>query len=155
DGSEIFFRAADPKSEELKAKEKAKDDVFMFDENYQQQHLWAASVAAKKERRITQGDFTVLSYEVAGDGKKIALHRSATPNFEDNERGEVWVMESTGSNAKQITHNHVPETNASLSPDGSKVLFLSQSNQQFDTYYNAKLFLAPAEGGEAHLLMPD
>ncbi len=155
DGSEIYFRAADPKPEELKAKEKAKDDVFMFDENYQQQHLWAVNVAAKKERRITQGDFSVLSYDLSRDGKKIALHRSPTPNIEDNERGEVWVMDANGSNAKQITHNRVPETNASLSPDGSQVLFLSQANQQFETYYNAKLFLAPANGGDARLLMPD
>src|SRR5262249_44535839 len=103
----------------------------------------------------TQGDYTVLSYEISRDGKKIALHRSPTPNFEDNERGEVWVMDANGSNAKQITHNRVPETNASLSPDGSQVLFLSQANQKFDTYYNAKIFRAPADGGDARLLMPE
>jgi dipeptidyl aminopeptidase/acylaminoacyl peptidase len=155
DGSEIFFRAADPKSEELKAKEKAKDDVFMFDENYQQQHLWSVNAGTKSERRITQGDYTVLSYELSRDGKKIALHRSPTPQIEDNELGEVWVMDANGANAKQITHNRVPETNASISPDGSRVMFLSQANDKFETYYNTKLFIAPADGGDARVLMPD
>ena len=155
DGSEIYFRAPDPKTDERKAREKAKDDVFMFDEDYQQQHLWSVNIGTKAERRITQGDFSVLSYEVSRNGKKIAMHRSPSPQIEDNELGEVWVMDVSGSNAKQITHNRVPETNASLSPDGSRVMFLSQANEKFDTYYNAKLFIAPAGGGDAKVLMPD
>ena len=43
DGKSIYFKAPDAKSEALKAREKAKDDVFMFDENYQQQHVWRVS----------------------------------------------------------------------------------------------------------------
>src|SRR5271163_3082148 len=33
DGKSIYFKAPDAKTEALKAREKAKDDVFMFDEN--------------------------------------------------------------------------------------------------------------------------
>ena len=155
DGSTIYFRAADPKTEEQKAREKAKDDVFLFDETYQQQHLWRVSVASGAEHRITQGDYTIVSYEVSRDGRKIAMHRTPTPNLEDGERGEVWVADADGGNAKQITHNHVAESGASLSPDGSQVMFLAEANQQFDTYYNRKLFIAPAGGGNARVLMPD
>ena len=39
DGTGIYFLAADPKSEERKARDKQKDDVFLFDEDYQQRHL--------------------------------------------------------------------------------------------------------------------
>src|ERR1700722_3153946 len=46
DGALIYFRAADPKSDERKSREKVKDDVFMFDEDYQQQHLWTVSVGS-------------------------------------------------------------------------------------------------------------
>ena len=69
-------RAADPKSDEQKAREKPKDDVFMFDENYKQQHLWSVDVAGRAEHRITQGDYSVLSYDLSDDGSKIALHRA-------------------------------------------------------------------------------
>jgi dipeptidyl aminopeptidase/acylaminoacyl peptidase len=155
DGSTMYFRAADPKSDEQKAREKSKDDVFMYDENFQQQHLWSVSVAQKAEHRITQGDYSVLSYEVSRDGRKIAMHRAPSPNLGDGELGEVWVSDASGSNAKQITHNKVPENGATLSPDGSQVMFLSQSNQNFENYYNAKIFLAPADGGNARVLMPD
>jgi len=155
DGSTIYFRAADPKSDEQKAREKLKDDVFMFDEDYQQQHLWSVRVANRAEHRITQGGYSITAYDLSEDGKKIVAHRAPTPQIEDSDQNEVWVMDSTGANARQITHNKVQETDASFSPDGSQVLFLSQANQKFDTYYNRKIFVAPASGGEARLLMPD
>ena len=64
-------------------------------------------------------------------------------------------MDASGANAKQLTKNKVPEGNASMSPDGSTVLFTSGSNEQFDIYYNDKLFLVPAAGGTARVLLPE
>ena len=155
DGGIIYFRAADPKSEKEKAKEKLKDDVFQFDENFQQQHLWKISVSSKAETRLTHGDYSVISYNLSVDGKKFAINRSPTPLIEDGDQSEVWVMDADGTNARQITHNQVGESEAVLSPDNSKVLFLSQSDQKFETYFNRKIFVAPAGGGDARVLMPD
>jgi dipeptidyl aminopeptidase/acylaminoacyl peptidase len=154
-GAAIYFRAADPKPETQKAREKLKDDVFMFDENYEQQHLWSVSAPAGTEHRVTQGPYSVLAYELSKDGKKIAFHRAPTPLIEDGDQSEVWVMDAAGSNAKQITHNQVEESDAELSPDDTEVLFLSQANRKFETYYNRKIFIEPSGGGEARLLMPD
>ena len=54
------------------------------------------------------------------------------------------MTDLNGTNAHQITNNNVPESEPSLSPDGSQVMFLSQANAKFDTYYNRKIFVAPA-----------
>ena len=129
--------------------------MFLFDENYQQVHLWSVDVKTKKSNRITKGDFSVMSYELSEDGKKIAMTRAPSPLLEDSDSSEVWVMDAQGSDARQITHNRVAESDAALSPDGSQVLFLSQANQKFEKYYNRKIFLASAAGGESRVLMPD
>lgn len=155
DGASIYFRAADPKPEEQKAREKLKDDVFMFDEDFQQQHLWNVAIAGKAEHRITQGAYSVLAYQLSPDGKRIVFHRAPSPQLEDSDQSEVWVSDADGSNGKQITHNRVQESDAGLSPNGAEVLFLAQANQKFETYYNAKIFVAPSGGGSARLLMPD
>ena len=86
DGTTIYFRAADPKSEEEKAREKLKEDVFMFDEDFKQQHLWSVAVAGRAEHRITQGDYSVLSYELSEDGRKIAFHRAPSPQIGDGDQ---------------------------------------------------------------------
>ena len=155
DGKSLYFRAPDPKTDRQKARDKLKDDVFQFDEDYQQQHLWNMIVDAKVERRITEGSYSVIAYRLSEDGAKIAYHRAPSPLFEDADQSEVWVMESSGKDARQITRNRVSESDASFSPDDSQVLFLSQANSKFEPYYNAKLFTAPAQGGEARVLMPD
>jgi dipeptidyl aminopeptidase/acylaminoacyl peptidase len=155
DGQALFFSASEPKSADEKAKDKLKDDVYAFDEDFKQQHLWRVSVTDKSERRITSGDFSVGDYELSRDGSKIAWHKGPSPLLGDNLRGEVYVSNADGTGAVQITKNAVPEGNASLSPDNMRVLFTSQSSARFEPYFNAKLFLAPAAGGgETRLLAP-
>jgi Tol biopolymer transport system component len=45
------------------------------------------------------------------------------------------------------------ETNAAISPDNANVLFRSGSNARFETYYNGRLFVAPASGGPARVVV--
>src|SRR5207249_6324112 len=59
-GDAIYFIADEPKSKEQRDRERQKDDVFAYDENFQQQHLWKVTVADGAEHRITEGDYSVL-----------------------------------------------------------------------------------------------
>jgi len=147
DGTAIYFKAADPKTADEKARDRAKDDVYAYDENYKQTHLWKVTVATKTETRITDGDYSVNNYELSEDGRKIVYHRWPTPLLGDSERGEVWVISADGSGGLQLTHNAVPENDATISPDNSQVLFVSGSNAKFEPYYNGRLFVVPAGGG--------
>jgi len=148
-GDWIYFLAPDPKTDEEKQKDKPKDDVFAYDENYKQQHLWRIDVTRGEEQRLTSGDFSVGSYRLSRDGARLAHHRAPTPLYGDAEKSEVWVMDADGRNASQLTKNGVSESGAELSPDGSQVLFVASANDRFDTYYNGNLFVAPVSGGAA------
>jgi dipeptidyl aminopeptidase/acylaminoacyl peptidase len=155
DGQSIYFLASDPKTEEEKAKDKAKDDVFAFDEDYEQRHLWRVSVGDRREARLTTGDYSVLNYDLGRDGRRIACHRAATPLLESADTSEVWVMNADGSNPIQLTRNSVPENGARLSPDGAQVAFVAGTNDKFEKYYNRKLFLVPVAGGSPRLIAND
>jgi dipeptidyl aminopeptidase/acylaminoacyl peptidase len=155
DGSAIFFLASDPKSATEKERDKAKDDVYPFDENYKQKHLWKIMLADKKETKVTKGDFSVLSFQLSIDGRKIVFIRSPTPLLGDAEQGEVYIMNADGGNSTQLTHNRVAERRPQLSPDNRQVLFLAQANDRFEPYYNGSLFVVPAGGGDAKCLSSD
>jgi dipeptidyl aminopeptidase/acylaminoacyl peptidase len=152
DGASILFLAPEPKTAEEKAREKQKDDVFSFDEDFKQQHLWKVDVSDKAERRLTQGDYSITSYDLSRDGTRIAFHKAPNPLFGSADRNEVWVMRADGSAPVQITTNAVPEQGATLSPDGSQVLFLAGANAEFQIYYNRRIFVAPAAGGAARVV---
>src|SRR5687768_15782654 len=123
DGKAIYFAASDAKSAEERERDRLQDDVFTFEENnFKQRHLWSTDLEGKT-KRLTEGDWSVGSFELSADGKRIAMHRTPSPLLGANERGEVWVMDVSGSNARQLTTNNVSEGNAALSPDGSSMLF--------------------------------
>ena len=155
DGSAIYFTAPEEKTAEEKDRDKNKDDVFAFDEDYKQPHLWKVTVADRREQRITSGDYAVNDFELTRDGKRVVIHRAPNPLYGYSDEGEVWIMNADGSGGVQLTKNHVPEDGAEASPDGSTVLFLSQSNEKFEPYFNRKIFLVPSGGGAARVLTAD
>ena len=155
DGSRVYFLADDPKTVEERAQASAKADVFQYDENYKQRHLWYLTVASGRETHVTSGDFSVLGYRLSSDGQLIVFHRAPTPLFGDAEQGEVWIMDADGKESRQLTRNHVAEQQASFSPDGHRVLFVSAANPSFDAYYQPAIFIVPASGGIATPLSVD
>lgn len=155
DGSRLYFLADDPPSDADSQRERLRDDVYVFDEDYQQRHLWSVAVAGGEERRLTSGAFSVLSFRLSHDGSRIAMHRAPTPRVDDNGRGEIWISDATGGQARAITSNSIEEFEAELSPDQTQVLFLASVNARLEPYYNSTLFLAPASGGPPRMLLPN
>ena len=155
DGEHIFFLAADPKTVEEKKKDELKDDVFAFDEDYKQRHLFRVAWTGDdrgEEERITEGNFSVVGFRISADGARIAHHRAPSPLFDNRDEGEVWIMDADGGNALQLTDNTVTESGAELSPDGQHVLFVSNSSADLETYFNTNIFVVPAAGGAHRLL---
>jgi dipeptidyl aminopeptidase/acylaminoacyl peptidase len=146
DGQYIYFLASDTLSAEKEAALKKNDDVYAYDENYTQRHLWRINVESGAEERLTEGDFTIADYDLSEDGQTLVVHRAPNPLYDNYSDSEVWIMKVDGSEAVQLTDNKVGESSAILSPDGSQVAFVAFANEDFDFYYNDKLFLMNADG---------
>jgi dipeptidyl aminopeptidase/acylaminoacyl peptidase len=155
DGTSLYFTAPEPKTADDKTRERLRDDVYAFEENYKQTHLWKVSVPTKAEEHVTTGDYSVTSYHLSDSGRKVVYHRAPTPLLGSGDEGEVWTASADGSNAVRLTTNTVGETGARISPDDSQVVFISGSNAKFETYYNGRLFVVPAAGGAARVLVGD
>jgi dipeptidyl aminopeptidase/acylaminoacyl peptidase len=147
DGSRIYFLAEESKSIEERAAIANKADVFQYDENFKQKHLWFITVASGQETRVTSGDFSVLHYRLSSDGRQVLSQRAPTPLLGDAEQGEIWISDSEGREPRQLTRNGIAEQQASLSPDGRRVLFIAAANPAFESYYQAAAFVMPASGG--------
>ena len=128
DGARIYFLAEESKSIEERAAASAKADVFQFDENFKQRALWYIAVASGQETRVTNGDFSVLSFRLSGDGRQIVAERAPTPLLGDAEQGELWITDAEGRDPRRLTSNGVAEQQASLSPDGRQVLFVASAS---------------------------
>lgn len=155
DGRSVYFQATDPKSKEEEKRDKLKDDVYAYDENFKQTHLWQIGLTDTAAVKITDGNFSVNSYTLSSWSNKIIITKGITPLFDDSNENELWIMDRDGKNQIRLTTNNVSEAGAELSPDGKQVLFMANANENFDFYYNDKLFLVPAAGGSPKLLTKD
>ena len=155
DGTAVYFVAADPRSPEETTRERAGDDLSAFEENVKQRHLWKIIVATGAEERITEGESSVVFYRLSRDGTRIAAIRAPSPLPADSVRGEVWVMDADGGNARSLTHNAVEESEAELSPDNSQLVFVAEGNRDLEPYYTSAVFVQPAAGGAPRMIAPD
>ncbi len=153
DGRHIYFLAADDQVESDKARAMVKDDIYAFEESHQQVHLWRLALATHKEERVTGGSFSVTAYDLSRE--KVVFHRAPAPLLDSGFEGELWVMDTSGRQAVQLTNNKVPEAGVQISPDQTQALFTAQANAAFDFYYNRKLFVISTTGGPARALLPD
>ena len=154
-GDSLYFLSAEPRTAARREQVKQQDDVFAFDENFQQVHLWKLGIEDRAEVRITGGDFSILDFRLSRDGTRIVVHRSVNPLFGDSDHGEVHIMGARGEDPVRLTDNRVPEKSARVSPDNQTVLFLAKANAQFEYYYNAGLFLVAASGGPARRVLTE
>ncbi len=168
DGRALLFVAPEAKTAAEKVREKAKDDVYALDEDYQQVHLWrvdlpppaspshggASRPPAGAVVRLTGGDFSVGAFEVSRDGRRILHQRLPNPLFGVSDRGELWLMDADGRQPTAITSNAIVESAATLSPDGTEVLFTAAANLALEGYHNGKAFAVSVRGGAPRLVSP-
>jgi len=155
DAGSIYFLADDPKTEEEKKKEELQDDVFKYDENKNHKHLWRVALDSGEAEKITDGDFTIRSYELSRDGRNILLERAPLPILNAVFEAELFLIDADGERWVQLTDNDYPERLGELSPNGSSVFYLADVNETGQPYFNNNLFIVPSTGGDARMLLPE
>ncbi len=104
--------------------------------------LWEVALEGGMTRRLTSGRGSASHPVFSPDGERIA--------FTATEEGtpEVFVMDSRGGPAKQLTFNGTVSTVVGWSPDADKVYF--RSNYREFTPRKMMVYAVPADGGEPH-----
>ncbi|HEY7292404.1 MAG TPA: S9 family peptidase [Vicinamibacterales bacterium] len=156
DGKVVYFVAADATSSDERERNRVRDDVYEYGEDFKQRHLWKVTVATGAEQTLTSGDYSVTSYRLSRDGRHIAFIHAPTPLPGDEDRSDVWTMDADGQHAKALTSDAVAEYDPELSPDNRQVLFLANASSKLEPYYNQNLFIVSADGdGGPRALIPD
>jgi dipeptidyl aminopeptidase/acylaminoacyl peptidase len=155
DGAAVYFVAADARTSDERERDRVRDDVYAFDENYKLRQLWKVVVSTGAETQVTTGPSNVNEYRLSQDGRRLAVERAPTPYDGDAYRGEIWVMDATGENARVLTSNAIEERGLELSPDNSQVLFVADANDRLEPYFPTTLFLVAATGGAPRAILSD
>src|SRR5262245_34803873 len=83
DGSSIYFLANAPPRDAEREREPLRADVYEFEHDCRQRHLWKIGVGTNLEQKLSDGPFSILWFHVSVDGTRILEQRAPTPLFED------------------------------------------------------------------------
>ena len=109
DGAALYFTAADPKTAEEKARDKVKDDVYAYDENYKQTHLWKIAVGDESgnadHRRRLLGHVLRAVRRRPEDRATTGRRRRCSGRGDES---EVWVVNADGIDAAPADEEQRP-----------------------------------------------
>jgi len=146
-GSTLYFTAADESDSTRRRRVKEKFDVRVMNEASSAVHLWSIDMAAKTEKRLTQGDLRVSGLELSRDGRWAAFRGRTTDRYADDRSTELYLLNlETGAAPERLTDNYVGENAVSFSPDSRLLAFTAERDFTFGNL--ARVYVRPVAGGQ-------
>ncbi len=146
-GRTLYFTAADEPDSTRRRRMKEKFDVRVMNEPASAVHLWALDVAAKTEKRLTQGDLRVSGVELSRDGRWAAFRGRSTDRYADDRATELYLLNlETGGQPERLTDNYVGEGALEFSPDSRTIAFTADREFTFGNL--SRVYVRPVNGGQ-------
>jgi dipeptidyl aminopeptidase/acylaminoacyl peptidase len=138
DGASIVFSADEPRPDSVEKSRKDGADAIVVDEgpngvsDGSWSNLWAVSVPGGEERRLTEKDQRVGSFDVSPDGVKVAF----TARFENRRNqeylSEIYLLDVASGDVRRLTDNQAPEGDLQWAPDGRRLLYQAPSDSTWE-----------------------
>ena len=156
-GDRLFFSADEARSEEEEKEHKAGDDAILVDEGPNGQtaarwrNLWSIDLEPREEKRLTEEDMIVGSFDPAPDGARIAFTARRENRRNQEYLSEIHLLDVATGGITRLTDNEAPETDVKWSPDGRSIAFLAPDAETWELRHR-KIFLLDAETGGIRLV---
>jgi dipeptidyl aminopeptidase/acylaminoacyl peptidase len=148
DGKTIAFAAQDPKAEALKDRDKKYGEFSVVDQDHRTTHLHVVDPVSKTVRRLTDGAFTVGSFDWSPDGSQIAFDHRINDDPSNSGSADISIVRVADGSVRKLVAQEGPDLAPKWSPDGALVVFdTAMSNPWF--YYSNGLLATIAAGGGA------
>ena len=70
--------------------------------------------------------------QISPDGTQVVYRRNGFDIMKDNSRGNLWIINTDGLSHRKLTSREVNESQASWSPNGDRIAFVSSTDEGSD-----------------------
>ncbi|MCH2488663.1 MAG: S9 family peptidase [Flavobacteriales bacterium] len=98
----------------------------------------SATATAQEFKKFEYLDVFQLEYagdpQIAPNGEQIVYRRTGFDIMKDRSAGNLWILNSDGSNHRKLTTREGNESNARWSPNGDRIAFVSSTDEGSEIY---------------------
>jgi dipeptidyl aminopeptidase/acylaminoacyl peptidase len=157
DASEIFFVAAEARSEEDEKARKDGDDAIFVDEGPSGQtagtwnNLWVIDVASAEEKRLTEVDHRIGSFAVSPGADSIVFTSRSENRRNQQNHSEIRLLDVESGEIRQLTENRAPESRLVWAPDGRRFAYTARTDGEWELMLD-KIWVMDPERGDKRLV---
>jgi dipeptidyl aminopeptidase/acylaminoacyl peptidase len=96
-------------------------------------HLVYVPIGGGAPRDLTPGGFAAEDFDVSPDGKEVAFTRNTDQRPEVSTNSDVFLVSTTGGEAKRLTTRTGGDAEPRYSPDGKWIAYRSQSRAGYES----------------------
>lgn len=136
DSRSIVYLADQPQPASIRAQEarlkKLKLDETVKDSLRVNKVLYALDISTKEARVIAVLDPGVRSFDISHDGQWIVYETNYTGDYNDEQKYDLWTVNTATGRTVQLTDFPGPETDPRFSPDGSWIAYINQTTPDIE-----------------------
>ncbi len=156
-GKQLIFSATVPDIKTDKERKEKYSDYEVVRDDYKMVHLYLLDSLDKEKpavaKALTKGiGFSVGSFVVSPDGKKIAFDASKNPDIINGHTSDLYVLTLGDTRTRKIVSLKGPDQNPVWSPDGQQIAFTTANENEFYFYSNRLIATVSATGGTPKIL---
>jgi len=150
DGRSIAFTMSDPKTEEEEKNDKGRNDFRWVDENLKMARLYVLNIqkdqnGKREPRKLTEGNYSVDSFDWAPDSSRIAFTHTKTASANDWTTSDVSIVEIATNKITVLANTSAAEIGPTYSPDGNSIALLALEPRWTQS---GVIQVIPASGGQ-------
>ncbi|KPL60972.1 S9 family peptidase [Rossellomorea vietnamensis] len=127
----FYYVAPSPESKEIRIRREKYGDFHYVGKDYRNHCLWYMDLIEHVPHQLTDGrDFHIQEFDVSSDGEKVIFMATPSPDGEDGQRGELYLLDCPSGELQKLGGDKVVGGSVCFSHHATKICYTASLREK-------------------------